>query len=408
MPDSYLTKIRRDQSPLWKGKTPLLQTLDMELTERCNFNCIHCYINRPAGSTAVQKRELATDAVKTVLSEAAALGCLSVRFTGGEPLLREDFNDIYLFTRKLGMKVWLFTNAALITPALVKILGRIPALENIEITLYGVKKKSYEAITRTPGSFEAAFDGIHLLRRSRIPFELKTVILPPNRNELAEFEILAKSFPETQHPPGLTVELNLRARRDSRLKNACIQKLRISPEESIRILARRRDDYLKEMKLFCAGFMAPAGKSLFPCGAGKDSACVDAYGDLQPCMLLRHPQTVYRLNGGSLKDAMTRFFPEMRRLQASHPEYLRRCARCFLKGLCEQCPAKSWMEHGTLDMPVDYLCNLAHTQARYLGLIGPGEKAWEVLNWKERIHNFTGLQPRQKSCQDAAPCHEDI
>jgi len=403
MPDSYLSKIRMDQSSLWQGKAPLLHTLDVELTERCNLNCIHCYINQPADNSAVQKRELSTEAVNAALREAASLGCLMVRFSGGEPLLREDFSDIYLFSRKLGLKVRLFTNATLITPALVELFSRIPPLETIEITVYGMNKRSCEAVTRSAGSFKAAFEGIHLLRRSRIPFELKTVILPPNRHELKELEILAKSFPKMEISPGLTVALDLRARRDSHLKNASIKQLRISPEESIQILSRHRDDYLKELKTFCAGFMAPPGKNLFPCGAGKGSACVDAYGELQPCMLLRHPQAVYRLNGGSLKDAMTRFFPEIRRLEASHPEYLRRCARCFLKGLCEQCPAKAWMEHGAMDRPVDYLCDLAHAQARYLGLIGPSEKAWDVRNGNERIHEFTGLEPLPETYRNSMP-----
>jgi len=34
---------------------------------------------------------------------------------------------------------------------------------------------------------------------------------------------------------------------------------------------------------------------------------------------------------------------------------------------------------------VDYYCAIAHEQARYLGLIEPGESAWEVTNGKERI-----------------------
>ena len=67
-----------------------------------------------------------------------------------------------------------------------------------------------------------------------------------------------------------------------------------------------------------------------------------------------------------------------------NPEYLARCARCFLMGLCEQCPGKSWAEHGTLDTPVEYLCRVAHAQARYLGLLAEGERAWEVENGAER------------------------
>ena len=43
------------------------------------------------------------------------------------------------------------------------------------------------------------------------------------------------------------------------------------------------------------------------------------------------------------------------------------------------------MEHGTLDTPIDYLCEVAHVQARYLGLVEEGEKAWAVEDWRIRI-----------------------
>jgi len=128
---------------------------------------------------------------------------------------------------------------------------------------------------------------------------------------------------------------------------------------------------------------------------------VDAYGYFQPCMELRHPDTVYNLKGGSLKDALLNVFPRIREMKAINQEYLRRCARCFLKGLCEQCPAKSWMEYGTLDTPVEYLCQIAHTQAISLGLINENEKAWEILDWRERIRNFSGMKPMMKEMSQA-------
>ena len=64
---------------------------------------------------------------------------------------------------------------------------------------------------------------------------------------------------------------------------------------------------------------------------------------------------------------------------------MRRCGRCFLKALCLQCPAKAWAEHGTLDTPVDYLCEITHAQAVGLGLLVEGERAWDVADWKDRV-----------------------
>jgi hypothetical protein len=90
----------------------------------------------------------------------------------------------------------------------------------------------------------------------------------------------------------------------------------------------------------------------------------------------------------SLADALAQF-TALREIRATNPDYLRRCARCFLKGLCEQCPAKSWEENGTLDTPVEYLCEVAHAQARWLGWLGENEYGWEVRERRERIARFT-------------------
>jgi radical SAM protein with 4Fe4S-binding SPASM domain len=116
--------------------------------------------------------------------------------------------------------------------------------------------------------------------------------------------------------------------------------------------------------------------------------CVDAYGFFYPCLLLKSPDAAYDLKTGSLADALNNFFPKLRKRKAVNREYLKRCATCFLKGLCEQCPAKSWSEHGTLDTPAEYFCDIAHDQAQYLGLIQKGEKAWQVKDWQSRIRNF--------------------
>ncbi len=380
----YVEKVANGRGGLWQKHGPLLGRLDIELTERCNNDCIHCCINLPMDDSAAQQREMTADEVKDVLTEAATLGCLSVRFTGGEPLLREDFEELYLFARRQGMKVMLFTNARLITPHLADLFARVPPGELVEVTVYGMKPESYEAVCRAPGSYAEFRRGVNLLLVRRVPFVVKGALLPPNRGEVDEFEAWAATIPAMDKPPGYSMFFDLRGRRDSPLKNRQIAGLRLLPEEGVAIISRRREEYLKEMHQFCSKFMGPPGDRLFSCGAGHGT-CVDAYGRAQMCMPLRHPDMAYDLKAGSLRDALTNFFPRLREMRAKNPDYLVRCARCFLKGLCEQCPAKSWAEYGTLDTPVEYLCQVAHAQARYLGLITNEENAWEVVDWRERV-----------------------
>jgi radical SAM protein with 4Fe4S-binding SPASM domain len=382
---SYATRVKASAYTLWKNRAPLLGNLDLELTERCNNDCIHCCINLPADDAEAQQRELATPAVKDILTEAASLGALSVRFTGGEPLLREDFTDLYLFARRLGLKVLLFTNARLITPELVDLFARVPPLEDIEVSVYGLRRESYEAVSRVPGSFAEFRRGIELLRERRVPFWAKGALLPPNRGEMADFQAWAATLPAMDMPPDFAMFFDLRYRRDHPEKNRLIRSLRPAPKDGVAVLKRQGAVYRQEMRQFCSKFMGPPGDRLSSCGAGH-GACADPYGRLYPCLPLRWPDAGYDLKGGSLKDALTNFFPRLRaETMATNPDYLARCARCFLKGLCGQCPAKSWAEHGTLDTPVEYLCQVAQTQARDLGLLREKERPWEVKNWKERI-----------------------
>jgi MoaA/NifB/PqqE/SkfB family radical SAM enzyme len=337
---------------------------------------------------------MSTDFVKDILTEAASLGCLTVRFTGGEPLLREDLVELYVFARRLGMEVILFTNGRLITPELAAFLARIPPRRAVEVSVYGMRPESYDRAVGKKGAFSEFRRGVALLKKHQIPFIVKAPLLPFLKEAMEEFEAWAQTITQMGKKPGYVMNLDLRSRRDDPAKNTRIAKLRASPEEIVAMLARN-PFYRKGMRQICGKFMGPPGDKLFACGAGLGT-CIDAYGKAQMCMGLRDPGMVYDLwgdgvgaNGHSpLRYVLTVYFPRLREMRSTNPEYLHRCARCFLKGLCDQCPAKSWMEHGTLDTPVEYLCGVAHAKARYLRMITDQENAWEVEDWRERVERF--------------------
>ncbi len=377
--------VRRVTRPV-KAVASRLGRLDLELTERCDNDCVHCCINLPAGDAAARSREMTTGQVKKIVTEAAGLGCMQVRYTGGEPLLRPDFEELYLFARKLGMKVLIFTNARHVTPQLADLLARVPPLVTMEITVYGMRTESYEAATRSPGSYAQFRRGVDLLLDRKVPFVVKSALLPQNRSELDEFEAWAATIPWMTKRAGHSMFFDLRNRRDDPERNRLIESMRLTPEEGVALLTRDAAKYRKEMKEFGGKFMGPPGDVLFGCGAGKGLS-IDAYGRAQPCMGVRAPELTVDVLESTLAQALDHF-ATLREMRATNPEYLRRCAKCFLKGLCEQCPAKSWAEHGTYDTPVEYLCEVAHAQARWLGWLSDGEKGWEVTEkaeWRKRV-----------------------
>ncbi|MBI3986860.1 MAG: radical SAM protein [Lentisphaerae bacterium] len=364
-----------------------LPHLDIELTERCDNNCIHCSINRPPQDAQARARELTASEWKGILSQAADLQALTVRFTGGEPLLRDDFEDIYLHARRLGLRVVLFTNARNLTERRADLLARHPPLEPVEVSVYGMRPATYEAVSRVRGSFREFWNGIRRLQTRRIPFIVKGALLPQNVADQDRFETWARTLPRMRRPPASLVLFSLRERRDSPARNARIRALRPAPEAVIACLERHADDNRRSLREFCSRFPSPPSRALFPCGAGCTPS-VDAYGKLQPCLSLRDPSWVYDVRAVPIREALARLAPRLRRKTAMRSSYRSRCARCFIRGLCEQCPARSWSEHGTLDTPVRYYCHVAHAQARWLGLLPPGEKAWNVHQPKTRIQRM--------------------
>jgi radical SAM protein with 4Fe4S-binding SPASM domain len=379
--------VRAGPGALWRQGRPPLTALDVELTERCDNRCIHCCVNRPEHDREARARELSTARVLEILDEASALGVLLVRFTGGEILLREDLEEIYLHARRLGMRVTLMTNARKLTRGFVSTLAEVPPREPVEITAYGMCPESYAAVARVPGAYEEMRHGLALLDASSIPYTVKATLLPPTLSEVEEFEAWSARLPGSRERAAFIYWLDLRLRRDDEAANRRIASLRLDPEDGVAVLAR---DPRAEAALRAEAVVQITEPTdlLFTCGIGG-RPCVDAYGSLQPCLSLRAPQVVYDLAQGSLHEAVTEVFPALRSLRARDPEYLRRCARCFLSGVCDQCPSKSWAEHGTLDTPVDYVCEVTMARARYIGLLRDGELPWEVGDWKERVRWLT-------------------
>lgn len=342
-----------------------LEFLDIELTERCNLHCVHCYINRPAADPAAQAGESTPRLLKRLLKEARALGCREVRFTGGEPLLYDGFAEIYRFAASNGFRVWLASNATLIDERTADLFLQYPPA-GVNLSIYGWDAPSYERTTITPRSFLMFVNGVQRLRRSGIRFGMKMPAVPWLLENRASVETVARSLGAAGELP-FVWELSLRARHDPH-KSQRIRALRLDPAAAAELILSDSSRRL-ERKQALASYRRPVApdKRLFRCRAGKRRLTVNAYGELQVCLEMRHPRTTYDLWNGTLRDALQRFVPTVRAAEAENPEYLRRCAICPLRRLCAQCPACSWMEHGTLDTPIDYYCRIAHLLSNSLG-----------------------------------------
>jgi MoaA/NifB/PqqE/SkfB family radical SAM enzyme len=85
-------------------------SFDLEVTARCNCDCRHCYINLAPNDLAARSCEFSVTEIGDIAEQAVGLGALWCLVTGGEPLLRPDFGEIYLALKRKGLLVSVFTN----------------------------------------------------------------------------------------------------------------------------------------------------------------------------------------------------------------------------------------------------------------------------------------------------------
>ncbi|MCU0486452.1 MAG: radical SAM protein, partial [Anaerolineales bacterium] len=182
---SFVTQGQMPKFALWEKiahrRVPLDFTL--EITARCNNDCRHCYINLPAGDQQAQRTELSVAEISDIAGQAVELGALWCLITGGEPLLRQDFAEIYLALKRKGLLISLFTNACLVNEEHIRLLTQYPP-RDIEVSVYGVTQPTYERVTRRPGSFAAFQRGLGLMLDSGLKVRLKAVAMQSNVPEL--------------------------------------------------------------------------------------------------------------------------------------------------------------------------------------------------------------------------------
>ncbi len=353
---------------LWKkieGKRfPL--SFDLELTARCNNECRHCYINLPATDKLAKDQELNLVEIDRISDEAVSMGAFSCLITGGEPLLRKDFTDIYLSLKRKGLLVCIFTNATLITPEYIKLFKKYPP-RDIEVSVYGVTKETYEGVTRKPGSFAAFMRGLNLLLENGIKVRLKAMALRSNIHELDKISAFCRE--RTKDFFRFDPLLHMRFDRNE-MRNAEIRTERLTPEEitAIERADSKRFESLKKGcdKLIFSNDSHRSCDHIFHCGAGKWSFNISYNGLLRPCSSLWHPDFLYDIRNGSVKEAWEQFIPTALDYRSNRPEFHKKCHVCPIINLCLWCPAHAYLETGELDMPVDTFCRIAHARASML------------------------------------------
>jgi MoaA/NifB/PqqE/SkfB family radical SAM enzyme len=344
----YLGKAAQNKYPL---------AVSFELTRRCCFRCVHCYLGDQKQIRQHQEEELETAAVLALLDELAAAGVLFLTLTGGDPMLRSDFIPIYRHAVRLGLLVTVFCTGALVTEEIVQTLQAYPP-RRMEITLYGAKPETFAAITQQAKGFTACWTGIERLIEAGVRPSLKTVVMSINHDEVQRLWTLAEekglSF---RHDctiiPVLPHEDN--GGRSNSDKGPLAFRLTAEQAAALDGSIPALQEALKQLG------PNPAGNSskLYHCGAGRSSCHITPYGFMQPCIIT--PQPRFPLGQGHSFQKhwqhLSQHFPE----QESCADFP--CNRCQNRASCTGCPSNFVAESGDQQQPPQFYCEYAAQRA---------------------------------------------
>ncbi len=337
----------------WRIKRP--NVCQLELTFRCNLHCRHCYSDCYNKEEYI-KRELTTSEVKLLIDKIYNSGVIWLCFTGGDPLTRQDFLELYSYAKDKGFLITIFTNAYSMTKRVADYLKKNPSFV-IEITLNATSKELYEFISQIKGSYDKAMEGLNLILERRLPLKIKTQVTKDNLKGLPKIKEFIENLGQKFRP---STFLHARLDRDITPCN-----LRISPQEVLSL--EKRDNINSKEKCFSIDNNRPntqnrlnAGNQesndFFNCAiTGSDGIHIDPYGNIIPCNCIREPKI--NLLKEDIKEAQEKILNWIRTRDFTKEL---ECRNCSLRNRCYNCPGKALLEKKSLEGIVEWFCELVH------------------------------------------------
>lgn len=268
------------------------------ITNRCNLLCSHCYIR--AGPGQEREDELTTKEGLHLIDDLAAMRVPLLLFSGGEPLIREDFWELAGHAKERGLVTALSTNGTLITPAVARRL-RDTGVEYAGVSLDGATAETHDGMRNVPGSFQRAVSALENCRSAGLKCGVRVTATRENYTEIPALINLALHSGAERFcvywlvPSGRGGEgyeglqlgsgeiaglLDLLIERAYGVDPAAMEFLTVdAPQDAVYLLKRLQEEDFPRYESMCT-LLARAGVG---CSAGDRIANIDPSGDVYPC-----------------------------------------------------------------------------------------------------------------------------
>ncbi len=161
-----------------------LLSMEIEFSQRCNFNCVYCYVK----NNQSYKTELSREEIRDVINQARDLGVRKIIILGGEPMLYPHIMEMVQFMKNRGLEIELFTNGVNITPSTAQVLAENGVVVVLKLNTFD--EKLQDMLSGKKGAYKQIQEAFKNLKQAgypaRQPMGIGTIICRQNIDELAK------------------------------------------------------------------------------------------------------------------------------------------------------------------------------------------------------------------------------
>lgn len=254
------------------------EIIGWEITNRCNLSCPHCL----TAATARAHDELTTGECRKVIDAMVSIGVEMIGWTGGEPMLRDDLEELVAYAWSNGIKSNITTNGILFTAERGERLIR-SGIRAVQISLDGTTPERNNRMRgSTVEEFDAIIDAIRTCKRLGTRLLLATVVGRENVDDAAEMITLARrEGVDAIRFCGFTPMGRGR-------RNEIKERLQFTKDlEPLLDFVRKGQDERSPSISFDIGFgPVPPDFGFHRCVAGMETFYLKGNGDVYPCTAL--------------------------------------------------------------------------------------------------------------------------
>ena len=311
-----------------------LRGVQLNLTSRCNLQCIYCYADeRTPTEQCLRFEDYATiiDAIHTITKQA------TVVLTGGEPLLADYALAVAEYAKKKGDQLHLLSNGLLINKNNAPKMAEI--FDLIKISIDGSSPAIHD-FHRGKGSFEKAARAVEALVDNKANVQVAMTVTQKNIDDVAG---MVKNYGAM-----VTFAPLFKAGRGRALKQ-----LSISGTEYYAALSSVTG--VNPLSNLCTSLVSAQKHKHMKCAIGDAEISISDSGDVYPCHLLHLPQF---LAGNVREQPLEHIYRTSdklawcRNLTVLQTKGCRKCAIRFICG--GACRARAFYEKGRLDVCDDF------------------------------------------------------